>query len=115
MPVRSTKSRSAGALSLRLQAEAMSSSGRSAWRIICTARWMAARLAPGGSTSVTVKGWRSTSWAAMSSGSSRCTGPGFSARARRKHSRTRCGVLLPSTTCRVNLVTGSMAGTMSTI
>ena len=51
----------------------------------------------------------------MSSGSSRCTGPGRSSCATRKASRTRVGIEAALTICRVSLVSGFMAATVSTI
>ena len=53
--------------------------------------------------------------AAMSSGSSRCTGPGRSSAATRKASRTMVGMLEVLTIWRENFVSGFMVATMSTI
>ena len=53
--------------------------------------------------------------AAISSGSSRCTGPGRSCCATRKASRTRVGILCAETICVAILVSGRMVATMSTI
>ena len=56
-----------------------------------------------------------TSSAAMSSGSSRCTGPGRSSCATRKASRTRVGIAPVETIWCASLVSGFMAATTSTI
>ena len=53
--------------------------------------------------------------AAMSSGSSRCTGPGRSSVATRNASRTMVGMLEVLTIWRESLVRGFMVATMSTI
>ena len=52
---------------------------------------------------------------AMSSGSSRCTGPGLSSVATRNASRTMVGMLEVLTIWRENLVSGFIVATMSTI
>ena len=51
----------------------------------------------------------------MSSGSSRCTGPGRSSVAVRKASRTIAGILETLPICRANFVSGFMMATMSMI
>ena len=51
----------------------------------------------------------------MSSGSSRCTGPGRSSIATRNASRTKVGIVAALTIWRVDLVSGRMVATMSTI
>ena len=90
-------------------------SGRLACRIISAARSSAARCER--QLDRMRRDQRSVSHAsaAMSSGSSRSTGPGRSSSATRKASRTRVGIDRGETICRVSLVSGRIAATMSTI
>ena len=100
----------------RLAAAPSITSGRSAARIIAAARSSAAGGATGSSIGCGGTSGRSgASSPAMSSGSSRCTGPGRSSMATRNASRTKVGIVAVLTIWRVILVSGRIVATMSTI
>jgi len=100
----------------RLVAAPSITSGRLAARIITAARSSAAGGATGSSIGCggTI-GRSAASSPAISSGSSRCTGPGRSSIATRNASRTKVGMVAVLTICRVALVNGFMVAIMSTI
>jgi hypothetical protein len=100
----------------RLDAAPSITSGRCASRIIAAARARAAGGATG--SSIGCGGTIAMSAAAspaISSGSSRCTGPGRSSIATRNASRTSVGMVAVLTIWRVDLVSGRIVATMSTI
>ena len=100
----------------RLAAAPSITSGRLAARIIAAARSSAARRRDRQLDRVRRHHGRSgASSPAMSSGSSRCTGPGRSSIATRNASRTMVGMVAVLTIWRVNLVSGFIVATMSTI
>ena len=91
-------------------------SGRFASRIIAAARSRAEAGATGRSIACGgTSGTSGPSSPAMSSGSSRWTGPGRSSIATLKESRTSVGIVATLTICRVDFVSGRIVAIMSTI
>lgn len=116
MPVRRTKLAIPWVDRGRLVAAPIITSGRFAAEIISAARSSAPRWATGISIGwIGITGTAGTSSPAMSSGSSRCTGPGRSSIATRKALRTTVGMLEALTICRDSFVSGFMVATTSTI
>ena len=116
IPVRRTKLAMPWVPRGRLEAAPNMISGRFALMIISAARSSAVRCATGISIGWTgTTGTSGTSSPAMSSGNSRCTGPGRSSIAVRKASRTSVGIEAALTICRVILVSGFIEAMTSTI
>jgi hypothetical protein len=99
----------------RLAAAPSMISGRFAFKIISAARSIACHCASGSSTGCEGTISASPSSDAMSSGSSRRTGPGRSSVATRNASRTIVGIEEAETICRAILVTGRIELITSTI
>lgn len=114
IPNELTSRRNMREVCFRFAAAPTTSNGRRA----CSSRETAAAIdfasAAGRRTRLALSSGSSTSSRAMSSGSSRCTAPGFSSWATRNASRTREGMFAPLTSCRVYFVSGRIMSTMST-